>query len=136
MGRYGPPGCTICRGGACRGGGVRHCAQRAIFPSVLAGIIDTYGGVRFIVERPSMLHHHKRHDEHLIVVPDLTVREPVAWGDNPYVIARIELNIDKWADGPRPNEPAQLEAWTMYRLRRLEDVRSKRSLNLDAIATT
>jgi hypothetical protein len=134
--RHGPLACPLCRGGECRGGGNKQCAQRDPRPSHLAGILDTYGGLRFVVTHKRNLKHHVRPDETLIVVPDLLVHEPIAWGDIPYVIARIELAVDRWIERGTPNEPHQREAVTMYRLRQLEHIHSKRSFDPAVIAFT
>jgi hypothetical protein len=127
----------VCFGGECRGGGDRKCLQRDPRPSVLAGILDTYGGLRFIVSYRGSLKYHVRHDELLIVVPGLKVHEPIAWGDTPFVVARIELQVDRWIKQRCiPNEPFAYEAVRMYGLRKQENPHSKRSLNLEQIAQT
>lgn len=119
----------------CRGGGDKACAQRNPRPSVLAGIIDTYGGIRYVIEHRSGLRHHKRHDELLVVVPRLKVHEPIAWNDIPIVVERIALTVREWiAQGRYGNEPWAVEAVRMYQLRQLEH--TQRSLDLHAIAET
>jgi hypothetical protein len=135
--RFGPRRCKVCRGKECHGGGNLKCAQRDPKPSVLTGILDTYGGLRFVVTQRENLKHHVRPDEFAIIVPDLTVHEPIAWGHIPYVVARIELVVDQLiAQGRIPNEPHALEAVTMYQLRKLEHRSGKRSFNPDVIAYT
>jgi hypothetical protein len=102
--------------------------------SVLAGILDTYGGLRFVVAPENSLKHHVRCDEVLIVVPDLVVHEPVAWNDIPHIIAHIELEVDRWIERGIPNEPHAREAVIMYQLRRKEC--SRRALDLNGIVET
>jgi hypothetical protein len=132
-GRFGPFLCPVCRGGECRGGGVRACFQRDPKPSIIVGIVDTYGGVRFVVTHRNELKHHLRHDE-VAIIPAVRVHEPIAWGDIPSMIGRIEHEVTKWLEGPMPNEPHKLEAWKMHKLRRLEQ--PGRSLNLYDIVET
>jgi hypothetical protein len=102
--------------------------------SIAAGILDTYGGIRFVVTQADGLANHVRHDETAIVVPDLTLREPIAWCDIPFVIARIQLTVDQWLERGLPNEPYAREAAVMYVLRRKE--LTQRSLDLGAIVET
>jgi hypothetical protein len=126
--------CPVCNDGvACHGGGNLACVKRNPEPSVLAGILDTYGGIRFVVTQDYQLASHVRCDETLIVVPNLLVHEPIAWGDIPIVIKRIEIVVDEWIARGIPNEPHAREAVAMYQLRKKEHV--QRSLNLEAIAT-
>lgn len=133
--RLGPPWCPICCGRSCFGGGNLNCLQRKPWPSVLAGILDTYGGLRFVVTRRRWLKHHVRHDELLVVVPNLKVHEPIYWHDMPGVVARIEREVDLWIKRRGvPNDPVAREAVTMYRLRCLESQR--KSLHLPDIAYT
>jgi hypothetical protein len=102
----------------CKGGGNRDCRKRDKRESILAGILDTYGGLRFVVTYRAHLKFHRRPDEVAVIVPDLTVHEPIAWGDISGVTRRIELAVDDWlARGP-PNEAYAQECATMYKLRR------------------
>jgi len=103
-------------------------------PSILAAILDTYGGLRFIVTQADSLADHVRYDETAIVIPHLTVREPIAWRDIPFVIARIQLAVDEWLERGLPNEAHAREAAIMYALRRKE--LTQRSLDLSAIVET
>jgi hypothetical protein len=135
MDRHGPRNCSICKGGECCGGGNKRCVQRDPLPSILAGILDTYGGIRYVVTPRSQLKHHIRPDELCIVVPNLVVHEPIAWGDIPFVTGRIEYAVDQWIKRRGiPNEPHAREAVIMYKLRCLEA--NKRSLDLSAIVET
>jgi hypothetical protein len=113
----------------CKGGGNKGCIKRNPLPSILAGVIDTYGGMRVIVTHRKMLKHHVRSDELAIVVPGLRVHEPIAWGDIPVVVRRVEIEIDKWiAQRGIPNDPIQRECVVMYQLRCLEQNRGSRHL--------
>ncbi len=118
--RFGPSDCPECWGRECRGGGIRECVQRDPRPSHVAAILDTYGGMRVVVAHKPEFKHHRRHDEVLVMVPDLRVHTPIAWGDIPGVIGRAHAELDKWVEQNRPNEPYAIEAVTMYQLRRLE----------------
>jgi hypothetical protein len=81
--RFGPPSCPACRGShSCYGGGNggnKACAQRDPRPSHIAGILDSFGGVRVVVAHKRSFKHHQRHDEFIAVVPDKLVHEPIAW---------------------------------------------------------
>ena len=128
--------CPACHGLACKGGGNVRCIKRNPRASHLYGILDTYGGIRFVITHKSNLKHHVRPDELAIMVPDLIVHEPIAWDDIPVVIRRIELVVDDWIENNRPNEPHAREAISMYQLRKLEHPNVKGSLNLGAIVET
>jgi hypothetical protein len=126
--------CRACGDGQCKGGGFKSCQRRDRKPSILAGIIDTYGSIRFVVTHRDQLKHHVRFDEVAVVVPKLKVHEPIAWGDIPYVIRRIELAVDDWLARGTPNELHAREAAVMHRLRRQEQ--DQQSLDLHAICET
>lgn len=101
---------------------------------MLAGIIDTYGSIRFVVTHKKDLKHHTRHDEVCIVVPNLIVHEPIAWGDIPGAIRRIEMAVSDWLARGLPNEPHAREAAVMHKLRRQEQ--DQQSLDLQSICET
>jgi len=129
--------CPACKYGfdPCKGGGNLGCIKRNSLPSVIVGILDTYGGLRVVVTHRRELHHHVKQDELAIVVPRLRVHEPIAWDDIPVVIARAELEMAKWIERyGEPNDPVHRECVAMYRLRQLEHTR--KSLDLTAIAYT
>jgi hypothetical protein len=128
--------CPACSGLDCKGGGNRSCAKRDPKPSRLYGIIDTYGGIRFVVTHRNAIKHHIKHDELLIAVPNLKVHEPIAWNDIPIVIARIELTVANYLKTYIPNDPTLAQCAKMYRLRCLESRSAKGSLNLSAIVET
>lgn len=111
----------------CKGGGNRDCAKRDPRASVLAGILDTYGGIRYVVTYRSELKRHKRHDEVMIVVPDVTVHEPIASWDIPGVTRCVDLAVDEWLARGTPNEPHARECAVMYKLRR------SRGFNRDSV---
>lgn len=129
--RYPAHLCIACNDCAipCKGGGNRWCAKRNPEPCIIAGILDTYGGLRVIVTPRRSLRHHKRHDELAIIVPKLIVHEPIAWNDIPIVIRRVEIEIDKWiAQRGIPNDSVQRECVVMYQLRCKELQRNSRHL--------
>ena len=125
--------CPACWGEQCKGGGNKRCVQRDPRPSRIAGIVDTYGGLRVVVDHMRGLKGHRRHDEVLVVVPGVRVHEPIAWGDIPGLIGRVQHEVDKWAE-TRPNAPHAMEAATMYKLRCLEQ--DQQSLDLYSIVET
>jgi hypothetical protein len=119
--RYGPRHCQLCRGKECLGGhSYLKCTQRLAEPSVLVGVLDTYGGLRFVITHERLVEHHRRHDEVAIVVPDFVTHEPVAWGNIPIAIRQITAAVDAWIARGTPNEAYAREAAVMYKLRKLE----------------
>lgn len=131
--RYGPTNCTICKGHVCLGGGYKLCFQRDKHSSCIAGIVDTYGGVRVIVTYDNKLKYHVRPDETLVKVPGIRVHTPIGWHDIAGLIGRVNFEVSKWADS-KPNDPNAAEAAKMYKLRCLEQ--SQRSLDLYSIVET
>jgi hypothetical protein len=120
--------------GRCKGGGNLNCRKRDPRASVCAGILDTYGGIRYVVTHRSNLKHHRRPDEVAIIVPNLTVHEPIAWDDIPSVIATIDRAVDEWLSRGTPNEPHAQECAAMYQLRRSR--RQRDSVHIDDIVET
>lgn len=135
-GRFGPPSCPACHGlVSCYGGGVKSCAQRDPKPSRIAGILDSYGGVRVVVTRARDFRNHVRASEFLCLVPGKRVHEPIAWGDIPPVIALGELAVRTWVErNERANDPEKREAIRAYRSR--QTWHQQRSLDLEAIVYT
>lgn len=122
--------CCVCRGAVeCKGGGNEMCLQRNPLPSVLAGIVDIYGGLRFVVTQGDRLKYHVRPGELLIIAPG-PVHEPIAWNDIPYVVAKIEYYVREH----RPNTERGQHSMRLYQLRCLEQER--RSLDLSVIVET
>jgi hypothetical protein len=118
----------------CKGGANKLCRKRDPRPSHLAGILDCYGCLRFVVAHRKTFKHHLRRDEILIAVPNTLVHEPIAWGDIPGLIAHIEWYVRKWIQASTPNEPHAQDAVRMYRLRCLEQ--NQGSLDLKSIVET
>jgi hypothetical protein len=101
--------------------------------AIAAGILDRYGGLRFVVCEAKELHLHRRPDEWAIIAHDVEVNEPII--DIAGLIACIEYHVDQWINARSiPNDPAEREAIVMYRLRQLENQRH--SLDLDNIVQT
>lgn len=128
------PACLVCQGKIeCKGGGNMRCRKRDPRASRIAGILDTYGGLRFVVTHKKNLKSHARPDELLFIAPGL-VHEPIAWNDIPHVVAKIEWWVDKQLRERPPNTEHGVQAATMYRLRCLEN--KKKSLDLSTIVET
>jgi hypothetical protein len=123
----------LCWGKECWGGGNKRCAQRDPQPSHIAAIVDTYGGMRVVVDHMRSFKNHLRHDEILVVVKGVLVHEPIGWGDIPGLIGRVQYEVDQWAE-KRHNEPHAQEAATMYKLRCLEQ--DQESLDLYSLVET
>lgn len=101
--------------------------------SRIAGILDSYGGLRVVISLEGSLMEHVLPDEFLIMVRDETVREPIQWDAIPFIVELAELAVEEWTQREHNEIEAQL-ASRLYRLRRLEY--TQRSLDLDAIVQT
>jgi len=135
--RCGPAWCEACAGRQCCGGGNLLCAQRDPYPSVIAGILNSYGGFMVIVAHADTLQHHVRAGDFLYVVPDKIVHEPIAWCDGPMVCACADQYlaglIERNGFG---NEPERREALIMWHLMQKRHPESRRSIHLPDIVYT
>ena len=134
--RHGPPECPACHGTECYGGGNLRCVQRDPHASHIAGIVDSYGGVRVVVAYKHTFKHHVAVNEYLCIVPKTIVHEPIEWGDIPYVIALGELAVENWAKAhERDNDPNVRDTIRAYHARKTwyERELTKKSLHLPAI---
>ena len=104
--------------------------------SAVAGILDTYGGLRVVVTQRWRMRQHVRHDELLFVVPKLRVPEPVPWNMRPWVFASVERYIAEWIRTRNDPDDLAKQQIVMYRLRCSEHPHSKRALNLEHIVET
>lgn len=105
--------------------------------SVVAAILDSYGGVRVVVSRKSELKHLVRHDELCVIVPNVRVREPIPWNWIPNVIRGAHAELDRWIATRNDEDYGGFrEHVVMRRLRELEHSGSKHSLHLPDIVTT
>ncbi len=131
------PWCEACKHSSpCKGGGNKQCVRRNPRPSIVAAVLDTYGGMGVVVTHRKNLKHHVRHDELAIVAPGLIVHEPIAWNDIPIVIRRMEIEVDKWIARGIPNDPLHREIVTMYRLRCAEHPDNRGSRDLTKLVYT
>lgn len=103
--------------------------------SAVAGILDSYGCLRFVVSQRWRFKHYVRPDERLFIVPGLKVQEPVPWDDIPRVIAKVEAYIDEWIR--TRNDPAILDDMSikLYQIR-CRKTDHKRAHDLLAIVET
>lgn len=116
--RHGPPSCPICWGRECCGGGNKQCVQRDPKPSHIAGILDSFGGVRVVVAHKQTFKHHLGRGEFLCVVPDKLVHEPIASGDIPFVVRLGEIAVETFvARNAQTNDADKQEAVRAYRSR-------------------
>jgi hypothetical protein len=101
--------------------------------SDVCGILDPYGGLRFVVDQKEAFCHHTRIDELCFVIEGLQVEEPVPWEKIPWLIATIERCVGEWIRSR--NDPAVLEQLPikMYLIRCTENPHFKRSMDTDAI---
>ena len=133
--RFGPFDCPVCCGAECRGGGNLRCAQRDPQHSFIAGILDSYGGMRVVVAHRNQYKHHVRHDEFLCIYPGKRVHTPIAWGDVPMVVHIGETAVENWVkQHERDNDPQVLDAIRAYKSRK--SWLTQRSLHLPDICYT
>lgn len=128
--------CPICDGLTCKGGDFTRCIKRNKRASVVAAVLDTYGGVRVVVAHRSQLKHHKKDDEIMVVVPNLVVHEPIGWNRIPVIVRHAEQAIDLWIENNRPNEEWAMMACRLRQLRKLEQPGSRRTVDLRQIVET
>lgn len=129
--------CPQCKGLECHGGGKRLCVQRDPKPSVIGGILDSYGGVRVVVAHKRAFKHHVAPGEFLCLVKNIKqrVHEPIAWKDSPIVIRLGEIAIEEWiAANEGSNDAAKREAIRAWKSRRTWN--RQRALDLGAICYT
>jgi hypothetical protein len=100
--------------------------------SRIGGILDPYGGLRFIVARKYQFRAHVRCDELLFVVPGVKVVEPVPWEQIPWVISRITQHINEWISTRNDPDVLELTPIKMYLIRSRKTDHG-RATNLDAV---
>lgn len=100
--------------------------------SYVCGILDPYGGIRFIVDQDKTFRNHVRIDEICFVMPWQT-EEPVPWKKIPWLVAKVEHDIAEWIR--TRNDPDVLEQLPikMYRIRCAENTLYKRAINTEHI---
>jgi hypothetical protein len=104
--------------------------------SHVAGVIDTYGGLRVVVGTKRSIRANARCDDLMLIVPELRIREPVQWEKIPWLVGRVQHHVREWIMARNdPNHPRR-ENITMYQLRLLEHAHCKRALSLSEIAYT
>lgn len=126
--RVGSLGCSVCCEGICAGGHLIKCLKRDPTPSRLAGVINIWGGITFVVAHADKLSPHVREDELLLIVPGVRAHQPVGWDHIPWVINTITRYVRRWIEKNRPNNPVIANSIALYRLRCLEQ--NQRSQNV------
>jgi hypothetical protein len=115
MDRIGPSNCPACCGRECYGGGNKRCVQRDRKVSRIAGVLDSFGGIRVVVTHKRQFKHHVGTSEFLCIVPDKFVHEPIAWNDIPFVVALGHLAVEAFikanAHTNDPNKQDAIRAW-------------------------
>jgi len=103
--------------------------------SIIAVVLDGYGGAPVVVTELEELHHHVRPGMIPLVVPDLRVQEPIAWEDIPRLLATADAYVDWWIRTRNDPEILEHPAVKMYQIRRRQSDH-RRSTDLSAIAET
>jgi hypothetical protein len=103
--------------------------------SVVAGILDGYGGWHAVVSSRKGLRHHVRPGQILCVVPGFRVKEPVPWDDIPIVISRAEHAILDYIRTRNDPDDLRHPAVALFLLRR-QRAFHRESVNLCDIVET
>ena len=86
--------------------------------SLVAAVLDGYGGWHTVVSRRKDLRHHVRPGQLMLVVPGFKIKEPVPWDDIPMVIGRAEAHILEWIRTRNDPDTLNHPAVSLFLLRR------------------
>jgi hypothetical protein len=103
--------------------------------SVVAGILDGFGGWHVVVSSRKGLRHHVRPGQILCVVPGFRINEPVPWNDIPMVISRAEAAILEYVRTRNDPDDLRHPAVALFLLRRQRTFH-RESVNLHDIVET
>lgn len=103
--------------------------------SRVAAVLDGYGGWHVVVTQPHDMQNHVRAGQLLVLVPNLTVKEPVEWGRIPALLARVEQYILRWIEERNDPELRDHIAVKLFLLRRTRGF-CRNSVNLHDIVET
>lgn len=103
--------------------------------SIVAAILDGYGGAPVVVVDRDSLHHHVRPGMIPIVIPGLFVREPIPWENVPRLLARVDAYVDYWIRSRNDPDITEHPAVKLYVLRRLRSYQTD-TVNLYDIVET
>ena len=129
--------CPVCQDkeNACVGGGNLKCIKRDPVPSKIAGILDSFGGVRVVVAHEDTFVHHIGSGEFLAVVKDKIAHEPINYVDWEPIVALGTMAIDEWVEKNKNTNDLQKQvAIRAYNSRKTWH--AQRSLDSEAIAFT
>lgn len=91
----------------------------------VAGIIDRWGGIRFVVAVADSFRHHVAKDEICFIVPDpkggdghWLVEAPVPYDRWPIIVTTVELYIDEWIRTRNDPDDLNHPCIMAYRIRR------------------
>jgi hypothetical protein len=103
--------------------------------SIVAAVLDGYGGAPVIVTPRDQLHHHVRPGMIPVIVPDLLVREPIAWDHIPGLLNTVDRYVEWWIKTRNDPEVSNHPAVRLYTLRRMRGYQ-RDSVNLYDIVET
>lgn len=103
--------------------------------SIVAAVLDGYGGAPVVVTPREQLHHHVRPGMIPIIVPGLLVREPIEWDRIPDLLAKVDAYVEWWIKTRNDPELVDHPAVKLYTLRRMRGYQ-KQTVNLLDIVET
>jgi hypothetical protein len=103
--------------------------------SIVAAVLDGYGGAPVVVTARENLHHHVRPGMIPVVVPDLWVREPIPWDNVPALLRKVDNYVDWWIATRNDPEITEHPAVVLYKLRRMRGYQ-RQTVNLCDIVET
>ena len=103
--------------------------------SIVAAVLDGYGGAPVVVTDRDSLHHHVRPGMIPVIVPGLFVREPINWDRVPQLLAKVDAYVQWWIETRNDPELVNHPAVRLYALRRMRGYQ-RQSVNLYDIVET
>ena len=103
--------------------------------SIVAAILDGYGGDPVVVTPREQLDHHVRPGMIPVIVPGLLVREPIAWDHIPSLLAKVDGYVEWWIKTRNDPELVNHPALVLYTLRRMRGYQRQTVNLLDIVET-
>jgi hypothetical protein len=110
----------------------RHRSRRY---SIVAAILDGYGGAPVVVTERENLHHHVRPGMIAVVVPGLYVREPIPWDRVPALLAKVDAYVDWWIKTRNDPDLINHPAVKLYTIRRTRGYQKQTTNLWDMVET-
>ena len=103
--------------------------------SIVAAVLDGYGGAPVVVTERENLRHHVRPGMIPVIVPDLLVREPIPWWRIPSLLHTVDRYVEWWIATRNDPELTEHPALKLYTLRRKRGYQ-RHSVNIHDIVET